>query len=256
MQISHDAAPGWEQYPLKRLKATGDAWVRYEAVFTVTVNPTGGGEVQLRGTTDRTGDQVVYFDDVSLEVVGHEEPRRDGVVLGNSALGLTGVYHPEGRITFDDKPVEEWEFMATGTGVTGLTVNFPDEMVVQVNHSAAIDESGRLRALARLHLDLAGRPFATATSFRMEHDLRRSVIRAFAGTPDGPVRVEIRAQVPDDVIRVDVFDERKTPGPVTIRLEEDAASTVTVAGDGSVSLWHENRAEDVAAVQADQPRPY
>ena len=28
VQISHDAAPGWEQYPLKRLRATGDAWVR------------------------------------------------------------------------------------------------------------------------------------------------------------------------------------------------------------------------------------
>ena len=27
VQINHDAAPGWEQYPLKRLKATGDAWV-------------------------------------------------------------------------------------------------------------------------------------------------------------------------------------------------------------------------------------
>ena len=175
VQINHDATPRWEQYPLKRLKATGDDWVRYEAVFTVVVNPTGGGEVQLRGTTDRTGDQVVYFDDVSLEVVGHEEPRRDVVVLGNSALGLTGVYHPDGRVTFDGKPVEEWEFMATGTGVTGLTVNFPDEMVMQVNHSAAIDEGGRLRALARLHVDLGGRPFATATRFRMDHDLRRSV---------------------------------------------------------------------------------
>ncbi len=68
--------------------------------------------------------------------------------------------------------------MATGTGVTGLTVNFPDEMVVQVNHSAAIDEGGKLRALGRLHLDLAGRPFANAGQFRMEHDLRKSVIMA------------------------------------------------------------------------------
>ncbi|MCL4204791.1 MAG: hypothetical protein KJ000_20120 [Pirellulaceae bacterium] len=40
-------------------------------------------------------------------------------MLGNPALGLTGVYHPEGRVTFDGTPVEEWEFMATGTGVTG-----------------------------------------------------------------------------------------------------------------------------------------
>ena len=75
--------------------------------------------------------------------------------------------------------------MATGTGVTGLTVNFPDEMVVQVNHSAAIDEGGKLRSLGRLHLDLAGRPFANAGQFRMEHDLRKSVITALAETPDG-----------------------------------------------------------------------
>ncbi len=120
VMISQNEKPGYVQYPLKQLKATGDAWVRYESVFTVTVNPTGGGEVQLRGTTDRTGDQVVFFDDVSLEVAGHEEPQRDGVVLGNAALGLTGVYHPEGSVSFDGKPVQEWEFMATGTGVTGL----------------------------------------------------------------------------------------------------------------------------------------
>ncbi|MCL4204790.1 MAG: hypothetical protein KJ000_20115 [Pirellulaceae bacterium] len=50
---------------------------------------------------------------------------------------------------------------------------------MQLNHSAAIDEGGRLRALARLHLNLGGRPFATATNFRMEHDLRRSLIRAW-----------------------------------------------------------------------------
>ena len=51
--------------------------------------------------------------------------------------GPFGEYHPEGRVTFAARPAREWEFMATGTGVTGLTVNFPDEMVMQVNHSAA-----------------------------------------------------------------------------------------------------------------------
>jgi hypothetical protein len=246
VQISHDAAPGWEQYPLKRLKVTGDAWVRYEAVFTVAVNPTGSGEVQLRGTTDGTGDQVAYFDDVSLEVVGHEEPRRDAVVLGRSASGVTGVYYPEGRIVFDDKPVEEWEFMATGTGVTGLTVNFPDEMVVQVNHSAAIDEGGKLRSLGRLHLDLAGRPFANAGQFRVEHDLRKSVITAIAETSEGPVKVEIRAHVPDDVIRIDIHDGRRTPGAMTIRLEEDASAAVNSDETCGVCFWHENPADAVA----------
>ncbi|MBM3500723.1 MAG: hypothetical protein FJX74_18855 [Armatimonadetes bacterium] len=240
VQINHDVAPGWRQYTLRPLKATGDAWVHYEAVFIVDVDPNGSGEVQLRGTTAETGDQEATFDDVSLEVVGHEEPRRDGVVLGDPALGLTGLYSPDGRIVFEGRPTQEWEFMATGTGVTGLTVNFPDEMVVQVNHSAAIDEGGKLRALARLHLDPEGRPFATATTFRMEHDLRRSVIRAFAETPDGPVRVEIRAHVPRDVVRVDVEDGRKTPGALTVRLEEDAPSEVSAGEGGSICLWHVN----------------
>ncbi|MBM3880391.1 MAG: hypothetical protein FJ387_11855 [Verrucomicrobia bacterium] len=253
VMISQDAPPGYAQYPLTPLKATGNAWVRYEAVFTVADHPTGGGEVQLRGTTDRTGDQEVSFDDVSLVVVGNEQPRRDVVVLGDAALGLTGVYHPDGRITFDDRPIKEWEFMATGTGVSGLTVSFPDEMVMQVNHSASIDESGQLRALARLHLDLGGRPFATATNFRMEHDLRRSVIRAFAQTSNGLVRVEIRAHVPDDIIRLDIIDERKTPEPLTMRLEEDAPSSVTVASDGSVRLWHENPAGTVAPIKRESP---
>ena len=250
VQISHDAAPGWEQHPLKRLRATGDAWVRYEAVFTVTVDPTGGGEVQLRGTTDRTGDQVAYFDDISLEVVGHEEPRRDAVALGRSGSGLAGIYYPEGRIVFDDRPVEDWEFMATGTGVTGLTVNFPDEMVVQVNHSAAIDEGGKQRALGRLHLDLAGGPFANSQPFRMEHDLRKSVISAQATTADGPVSVEIRAHIPDDVIRIDIHDGRRTPGAMTIRLEEDAPAAVNPDETCGVCLWHENPAD---AVVPDKP---
>ncbi len=240
VQINHDVAPGWRQYTLRPLKATGDAWAHYEAVFSVDVDPNGSGEVQLRGTTDKTGDQEACFDDVCLQVVGHEEPRRGVVVLGDPGLGLTGTYSPDGRIVFDGRPTQEWEFMATGTGVTGLTVNFPDEMVMQVNHASAIDEGGRLRALGRLHLDLQGRPFATATAFRMEHDLRRSVITAVAETADGPVRVTIRAHVPRDVIRVDVEDARKTPGAVTIRLEEDAPSEVTAGEDGSVCLWHVN----------------
>ena len=159
---------------------------------------------------------------------------------------LTGVYYAEGRIVFNDRPVEEWEFMATGTGVTGLTVNFPDEMVVQVNHSTAIDEGGKLRALGRLHLDLAGRPFANAGQFRMEHDLRKSVITAIAETSEGPVKVEIRAHVPDDVIRIDIHDGRRTPGVMTIRLEEDASAAVNSDETCGVCFWHENPADAVA----------
>jgi len=161
--------------------------------------------------------------------------------LGSLAPGGPfGQYHPDGRVTFAARPAREWEFMATGTGVTGLTVYFPDEMVMQVNHSAAIDEAGKLRALGRIHLDLDGRPFANAAAFRMEHDLRRSVIRAIAETPDGPVRVEIRAHVPCDVIRVDIEDGRKTPGALTLRLEEDAPSKDEYTPESGLRLWHEN----------------
>lgn len=45
VMINQDAPPGYAQYPLTPLKATANAWVRYEAVFTVADHPTGGGEV-------------------------------------------------------------------------------------------------------------------------------------------------------------------------------------------------------------------
>ncbi|MBM3499464.1 MAG: hypothetical protein FJX74_12430 [Armatimonadetes bacterium] len=175
-----------------------------------------------------------------------DKSRHEVAVLGDPALGLTGAYSPDGRVVFEGRPTQEWEFMATGTGVTGLTVNFPDEMVMQVNHSAAIDEGGKLRALARLHVDLDGKPFANSTAFRMEHDLRRSVIRAFAETSDGPVHVEIRAHVPDDLIRLDIHDGRQTPGAMTVRLEEDAPAALEVDETGVVRFWHENPADAVA----------
>lgn len=245
VQVNHDQAPGWRQYPLKRLQATGAEWVLYQAEFTVDVTPNGSGEIQIRGSTSKTGDQVVCFDDVTLAVVGHDEPLPGVLALGPPD-GVTGVYHPDGRITFASRPgAEDWEFMATGTGVTGLTVSVPTELLLQVNHSAAIDEGGKLRALARLHLDLDGSPFANATGFQMEHDLRRSRITLLAETATGPVRVEIRAHVPADLIRVDVFDERRPPGALSVRLEEDAPSRLAVDGAGSLCFGHENPAAAV-----------
>jgi hypothetical protein len=247
VQIHHDRAPGWRQYTLKRLQATGDEWVLYQAEFTVDVTPNGSGEVQLRGTTAVAGDQVAYFDDVALEVVGHEEPLPGVLSLGPPA-GVAGVYHPDGRLTFAERPgARDWEFMATGTGVTGLTVSAPAGLLLQVNHSAAIDEAGTLRALARLHLDLDGSPFAKATGFRMEHDLRRSLITVLAETAEGPVRVEVRAHVPADLIRIDIHDQRRTAGALTVRLEEDAASRLTVDRECGVCFWHENPSEALAA---------
>ncbi len=69
VQINMDAAPGWRHYPLKPLQATGGKWVEYEAEFIVDIIPNGGGELQLRGVTNQTGEQTVYFDEVSLTVV-------------------------------------------------------------------------------------------------------------------------------------------------------------------------------------------
>ncbi len=164
-----------------------------------------------------------------------------GLPLGGLAPGGPfGRYHPDGRVTFAARPAREWEFMATGTGITGLTVNFPDEMVVQLNHSAAIDEGGKLRALGRLHLDLDGHPFANAARFAMEHDLRRSVITALAETADGQVRVEIRAHVLCDLVRIDLHDDRRTPGALSIRLEGDAPMRLAADDAGGVGFWHEN----------------
>jgi hypothetical protein len=244
VQINQDQAPGWRQYPLKRLQATGAEWVRYQAEFTVDVTPNGSGEIQLRGTTAKTGEQVAYFDEVALEVAGHDEPILGVLNLGPPE-GVTGRYHPEGRITFAGRPgAEDWEFMATGTGVTGVTVSAPAGLLLQVNHSAALDEGGKLRALARLHLDLDGSPFANATGFRMEHDLRRSVITILAETAAGPITVEIRAHVAADLIRVDLTDQRQTPGALTLRLEEDAPSRLTGDAEGGVCFGHENPAGD------------
>jgi len=167
--------------------------------------------------------------------------------------GLTGIYEPSGRIRFEARPAKEWEFMATGTGVSGLTVYFPDEMLLQINHSAAIDEASKVRALGRLHIELEGSPFAAATHFSMETDFRKSVIRAKAQTASGPVRVEIRAHVPLDVFLIEIFDERTTPGALTVRLEGDAPSRLTVDDKSNVCLWHENLAEAVLPARLENP---
>jgi hypothetical protein len=64
------------------------------------------------------------------------------------------------------------------------------------------------------------------------------------------VKVEIRAHVPYDVIRIDVHDGRRTPGAMTIRLEEDAPAVLNSDDAGGVCFWHENPA---GAVSPDKP---
>jgi len=165
-----------------------------------------------------------------------------GVPLSKDPSAVNGRYTPDGRVVFDKRPAKEWEFMATGTGITGLTVSFPDEMLIQVNHSASIDELAMVRALSRLHLNLEGSPFKNSTSFRMETDFRRSVIFAEAQTDTGKVRLEIRAHVPMDAFRIDIFDERKIPGSLSLRFEEDAPSVALASAKGML-FFHENPKE-------------
>ncbi len=174
-----------------------------------------------------------------------------GVPLSVDPSAVNGRYTPDGRVVFDKRPVKEWEFMATGTGITGLTVSFPDEMLIQVNHSASIDEQAMVRALSRLHLNLEGSPFKNSTSFRMETDFRRSVIFAEAQTDTGAVRVEIRAHVPMDAFRIDIFDERKTPGSLTLRFEEDAPSVALASANGML-FFHENPKEGKSIERGNQ----
>jgi len=161
------------------------------------------------------------------------------IPLSEEPCAVYGRYIPDGRVLFDKRPVREWEFMATGTGVTGLIVTFPNEMLIQVNHSSAIDEQGQVKALCRLHLSLDGSPFVNAKSFRMETDLRRSLIRIEAQTDSGPVWMEIRAHVPLDAFRIDIYDERRNPGALNIRFEEDAPSVAVDSGNG-LCFFHEN----------------
>lgn len=155
--------------------------------------------------------------------------------------GISGQYFTDGRIFFYQRPIREWEFMASGTGVTGLTVRFPAAMLIQINHADSFDEMGLLRTLGRLHIDLEGNPFVNASKFIMEHDLKRSVIRVLAETRTGIVRVEIRAHVGLDVIRIDIFDDRTNSGAFVCHLEKDYPHREELLPEGTYYSYHENQ---------------
>ena len=153
-----------------------------------------------------------------------------------------GRYTPDGRIAFEGQCVYPWEFMATGTGVSGLTIAAGREITGQINHSAAFDELGVLRSLGRFRLDWASHP-----ALRMEHDLRRSVI-TIAGD-EGKVRLEVRAHKELDVIRIDVVDLRQVKSrwpvgtyvqPLVLHLCKDHTFEDRLEGDTYMS-WHVNR---------------
>lgn len=154
--------------------------------------------------------------------------------------GIAGQYFTDGRIIFNQRPVQEWEFMATGTGMIGITVRFPYDMLVQINHADSFDEMGLLRTLGRLHISLDGDPFVHAQKFNMEHDLKRSVIKVLVETKQGMIRIEIRAHSDLDVIRFDIYDERTSLSALTCFLEKDYPHQEKLLSGGTYLSWHEN----------------
>ncbi len=155
-----------------------------------------------------------------------------------------GTYSTDGRITFDQLPVNEWEFMATGTGKTGVTISYPGDMVIQVNHADSFDQAGQWRSLGRLHISLGANPFVKPVSSQMQHNLRTSTIQTKVTTANGDVRVELRAHRVHDVIRLDVYDERQWANgwiPPGFQIRYDR--TYSHAEDdlaGAYLSWHEN----------------
>ena len=164
--------------------------------------------------------------------------------------GIAGRFETEGRIVFDERPRHPWEFMATGTGVTGLTVTVDRSLRIQLNHASSFDESATQRTLGVLRIDGEGQPFATSDSIWMEHDLRRSVIEVIASGGDGLVRVQVRAHVLLDVIRIDVIDERARAGPLTMVLEKDYPHQDDLVDDKVYLSWHTNHSSVYEAANA------
>ncbi len=173
-----------------------------------------------------------------------ENVNRSSPELALGAGKFKSTYSRDKGIVFDARPQGPWEYMATGTGRTGVAVMAHDQVLLQINHEGSLDERGWLQVPGRIQLRFQGDPLTAAAEagrFRMQHDLRRSVICVSADTQAGPFRVEIRASVPDGAIRVDVHDGRKTPRPITLTLAIDwQLSGRNAPRGGIIRLWHEN----------------
>ena len=189
--------------------------------------------------------------------------------------GIVGRFHLDGRIDFEERPRKSWDFMATGTGTTGVTVNAVSSIQMRINHAAAYDEQGIQRALGVLSLrgwrlqsklnnhqeSISGQnipegitqppgiewhstedPFLVVDDLRMTHDLRRSCIQITAGSSSGAVTLTIRAHVDLDVICIEVIDERASQRslPESFALDLDCACEKTVTEDGVHLFWHVN----------------
>ncbi len=167
-----------------------------------------------------------------------------------------GRYTKDSKITFEGKCQNPWEFMATGTGVSGITIAAGREVTAQINHSAVFDEQDVLRSLGRLKLDwYDARTFWSEQKFcglektvRMVHDLRRSVITITSVGGKGNIRLEVRAHKALDVIRIDIFEESPVPNlpaQLHLQLHKDYPFEDRVQDDTYLS-WHINRTGNTA----------
>jgi len=154
-----------------------------------------------------------------------------------------GYYRSDKSIVFKNRPTAEWEYMACGTGRTGLAILAHDHIILQINHEGAINEQGYLVPVCRIHIEYPDDPFSTAeqyNGFTMVHDLKNAVITLTATVSDGTVTVEIRACMQTDMIRVDIMDTRINPTDMTLWVEVPWPGTCGSFFPGEFHMWHDN----------------
>ncbi|MEN8227291.1 MAG: DUF5703 domain-containing protein [Bacteroidota bacterium] len=154
---------------------------------------------------------------------------------------LTGTFHTEGRIVFDKIPKYPWEFMATGTGRTGLTVTIDNGIRIQLSHEGALDEYANLRTLGILNMDFQyTSPIEKNDSFLMEHDLRKSEIQIKTINQDNIFSCKIWAHPGMDVIAIVIENNEPLPEEFNVSLLKDYAFQDEVNSEGVYLNWHEN----------------
>ncbi len=164
--------------------------------------------------------------------------------------GILGRFDTEGKIVFEQRPQKSWDFMATGTGVTGITVNAQCGVKMQLNHASAFDGKGFQRPLGVLTINdwsvggwnSAGDPFRDVNNLKMIHDIKKSCIRVSAITPTGPVHMDIRANIEMDVMCIDITDHRtgQPNKPVGFSLSSPFPFERKTTDSGVVLNWHVN----------------
>ena len=155
--------------------------------------------------------------------------------------GLTGTFYDEGHIVFDKVPKYPWEFMATGTGRTGLTVTIDKGIRIQLSHEGALDEYANLRTLGILNIDFQNStPFVKNDSFFMEHDLKKSEIIIKSKTQNNEVSCKIWAHPGMDVIAIEITNPVPSSEEFNISLLKDYSFDDEVSSEGIYLNWHTN----------------